>query len=59
MLIKENTLPSGSYPTESGSARVPRVGEWVACRRTPNVICLDIMGHGHGLGFCVRDPVAI
>ena len=27
LLIKENTLPSGSYPTQSGSARVPRVGE--------------------------------
>jgi len=26
-LIKENTLPSGTYPTQSGSARVPRVGE--------------------------------
>jgi len=26
-LIKENTLPSGTYPTLSGSARVPRVGE--------------------------------
>ena len=27
LLIKENTLPSGMYPTLSGSARVPRVGE--------------------------------
>jgi hypothetical protein len=27
LLIKENTLPSGRYPTLSGSARVPRVGE--------------------------------
>jgi|SRR5579864_84676 len=27
LLIKENTLPSGTYPTLSGSARVPRVGE--------------------------------
>ncbi|HEX7422913.1 MAG TPA: hypothetical protein VF311_03360, partial [Terriglobales bacterium] len=27
LLIKENTLPSGAYPTLSGSARVPRVGE--------------------------------
>jgi hypothetical protein len=27
LLIKENTLPSDSYPTQSGSARVPRVGE--------------------------------
>jgi hypothetical protein len=27
LLIKENTLPSDSYPTLSGSARVPRVGE--------------------------------
>jgi hypothetical protein len=26
-LIKENTFPSGTYPTLSGSARVPRVGE--------------------------------
>jgi hypothetical protein len=26
LLIKENTLPSGTYPTQSGSARVPRVG---------------------------------
>jgi len=26
-LIKEKTLPSGTYPTLSGSARVPRVGE--------------------------------
>jgi len=26
LLIKENTLPSGTYPTLSGSARVPRVG---------------------------------
>jgi len=27
LLIKENTVPSGTYPTQSGSARVPRVGE--------------------------------
>jgi hypothetical protein len=27
LLIKENTLPSGTFPTQSGSARVPRVGE--------------------------------
>ena len=27
LLIKENTPPSGTYPTQSGSARVPRVGE--------------------------------
>jgi len=27
LLIKENTLPSGTYPTQSGSVRVPRVGE--------------------------------
>ena len=27
LLIKENTLPSDTYPTRSGSARVPRVGE--------------------------------
>jgi hypothetical protein len=25
--IKENALPSGTYPTPSGTARVPRVGE--------------------------------
>jgi hypothetical protein len=25
--IKENTFPSCTYPTQSGSARVPRVGE--------------------------------
>jgi RNA-directed DNA polymerase len=27
LLIKENTYPSGTYPTLSGSARGPRVGE--------------------------------
>jgi hypothetical protein len=27
LLIKENTPPPGTYPTQSGSARVPRVGE--------------------------------
>ena len=27
LLIKENTFPSGTYPTQSGSARVPRMGE--------------------------------
>ena len=27
LLIKENTLQSGTYPTQSGSARVSRVGE--------------------------------
>ena len=27
LLIKENTFPSCTYPTQSGSARVPRVGE--------------------------------
>jgi len=27
LLIKENTFPSGMYPTQSGSARVPQVGE--------------------------------
>jgi hypothetical protein len=25
--IKENALPSGTYPTPSGTARVPQVGE--------------------------------
>jgi hypothetical protein len=25
--IEENTLPFGTYPTQSGTARVPRVGE--------------------------------
>src|ERR1017187_11036996 len=28
--IKENTLPFDTYPTLSGTARVPRVGECVA-----------------------------
>jgi len=27
LLIKENTLPSDTYPTQCGSVRVPRVGE--------------------------------
>src|ERR1700694_1245822 len=27
LLIKENTFPSRTYPTQSGSARVPRGGE--------------------------------
>ena len=27
LLIKENTFPSCTYPTLSGSARVPRMGE--------------------------------
>jgi hypothetical protein len=27
LLIKENTFPSCTYPTQSGSARVPRVGK--------------------------------
>ena len=27
LLINENTYPSCTYPTQSGSARVPRVGE--------------------------------
>ena len=27
LLIKENTYPSCTYPTQSGSARVPRVGD--------------------------------
>jgi hypothetical protein len=27
LLIKENTLPSGTHPTQSGTARVPWVGE--------------------------------
>ena len=27
LLIKENYLPSSTYPTQSGSARVPRGGE--------------------------------
>jgi hypothetical protein len=27
LLIKENTLPSDTHPTQSGTARVPRVGE--------------------------------
>jgi|ERR1019366_894097 hypothetical protein len=29
LLIKENTLPSGTYPTLSGSARVPT--DWRVC----------------------------
>jgi len=31
--IKENTLPFDTYPTPSGTARVPRVGECVANRK--------------------------
>jgi len=27
LLIKENALPSDTYPTQRGTARVPRVGE--------------------------------
>jgi hypothetical protein len=27
LLIEENALPSDTYPTQSGSARVPRMGE--------------------------------
>jgi hypothetical protein len=27
LLIEENTFPSGTHPTQSGSASVPRVGE--------------------------------
>ena len=27
LLIKENTFPSGTFPTRSGCVRVPRVGE--------------------------------
>jgi len=27
LLIEENALPSDMYPTQSGSARVPRMGE--------------------------------
>src|ERR1035438_7471631 len=27
LLIEENALPSDTYPTQSGTARVPRVGE--------------------------------
>ena len=27
LLIKENTFSSGTHPTQSGTARVPRVGE--------------------------------
>jgi hypothetical protein len=27
LLIEENALPSDTYPTQSGSARVPRVGQ--------------------------------
>ena len=30
--IKENTLPSDTYPTQCGTARVPRVGECAAHR---------------------------
>ena len=30
--IKENTLPSDTYPTQCGTARVPRVGECAANR---------------------------
>ena len=37
--IKENTLPFDTYPTQSGTARVPRMGEcvdelfaWQLCR---------------------------
>jgi hypothetical protein len=26
LLIKENAFPSGTYPTQSGTARAPRVG---------------------------------
>jgi len=27
LLIKENTFPSGTFPTQSGCVRVPRVGQ--------------------------------
>jgi hypothetical protein len=32
LLIKENTLPLDTYPTQSATARVPPVGECVANR---------------------------
>ena len=32
LLIKENTLSFDTYPTLSGTARVPRVGECAANR---------------------------
>ena len=41
LLIKENTFPSATYPTLSGSARVPRVGE-----------CAD---KRHACPFFIRD----
>jgi hypothetical protein len=46
LLIKENTLPSGTHPTQSGSARDPRVGEcadrvyaWPLLIRDKNRMC--------------------
>ena len=39
--IKENTFPSDTYPTQSGTARVPRVGE-----------CAD---HRYGGPLFIRD----
>jgi hypothetical protein len=36
--IEENTLPSGTYPTQSGSARVPRVGE-----SADKAVCLAVI----------------
>ena len=40
LLIKENTFPSGTYPTQSGTACVPRVGECADKRHVwPLFIC--------------------
>ena len=38
LLIKENSLPSSTYPTQSGSARVPRVGE-----SADKAVCLAVI----------------
>jgi hypothetical protein len=40
LLIKENTFPSGTFPTQSGCVRVPRVGECAAQQHAwPLFIC--------------------
>jgi hypothetical protein len=37
--LKENTFPFDTYPTPSGTARVPRVGECAAQRPFGRFIC--------------------
>jgi hypothetical protein len=55
-LNKENTFPSRTYPTQSGSARVPRASVQTSCSlgRYPSATSLSLLLPSYSQGILAR-----